>query len=653
MKNRIICIVLIKKNGGTIISRKIIIILLLFALIINIGAVSAVDDNGSIDFEDLQTSSEGSLDPVSSVNAENSNLDSDLKSDADDEIISDSKNQGDDDLKSDSSVEIISDDESDDVSDEDPIVKNDTQIIIKTTDIVNGTYFYVYLHDSDGNPIAGENVSFISDVKNYTSTTTSTGRARLKIDLNPGEYKFTLLFNGSDVYNSCKKKATITVFKNNAKLSLESSKVYQGNYITVYLKNAFGKAFKNQTISFIINGKTYNRTTDSEGKASLKIKLSPNTYNLTIYYLGYSPYPAINKSVDLKVLKNVAKISVSSKIVINKNYFYAYLKDASGKALSSQKITFKINGKKYVRKTDSKGKAGLKINLKAKNYKLKMYFYGQSYYHACHKYITLTVKKNYAGKNAIWVWSSDKEKLDLDQLKKNGIKNIFVHEDAVKSSNFKSWLKKVNKKGLKVHIWMLVFYKNGEFINPINKNGNVKTSLFKNNVKRAKKYAKIKGVSGVHFDYIRFPGTAYKYKKGVYAVNLMTKQLSKAVKKANKNAMVSAAVMPESIASDKYYYGQDIKTMSKYIDVFCPMIYSHSYGLSSKWIQSQTKSFNKAIGGNAQIWAGLQTYGATGKRLSSSTLTSDIKYALKGGAVGITFFRFGLFNQVNMNKISV
>lgn len=606
---------------------------MLFALIVNIGAVSAVEDNAGADFENSQLGDDSPLDALSASNAVNSDADSDLKSV--------------------SSEELVGDFESEDSPDDVPIEKNDTQIIIKTTDIVNGTNFNAYLQDSNGNPIAGEKLSFISDVKNYTCTTTSTGKAKLKINLDPGEYEFTVLFNGSDIYNSCQKKVTITVFKNKAKLSLESSKVYQGNYITAYLKNAFGKAYKNQTISFIINGKTYNKTTDSDGKVTLKIKLSPGTYNLTIYYPGYSVYPPINKSVSLKVKKNVAKLSISSKIVINKNYVYAYLKDALGKALASQKVTFKINGKKYVRKTDSKGKASLKINLKAKNYKLKMFFYGKSYYHACHKYVTLTVKKNYAGKNAIWVWSTDKDKLNLDQLKRNGITNIFVHEQAVKSSNFKSWLKKVNKKGLKVHIWMLVFYKNGKFINPISKNGNIKKSLFKSNVKRAKKYARIKGVSGVHFDYIRFPGTAYKYKKGVYAINLMTKQLSKAVKKSNKNAMVSAAVMPESIFSDKYYYGQDIKAMSKYIDVFCPMIYSHSYGQKSKWIQSQTKAFKKAMGGNAQIWAGLQTYGATGKRLSNSALTADIKYALKGGAVGITFFRFGLFNQVNMNKITI
>ena len=277
MKNRIIHVNLF--DGGTIISRKIIIILVLFALTISIGHVSAMEDIACIDLEDSQMSEASSWEALSpsnsafsdlSVSNEDSDLMSDLEEDSD--LMSDSK--GFSDLNSDSSEKLLSD----------PIVKNDTQIIIKTTDIVNGTNFNAYLQDSNGNPIYGENVSFISDFANYTSKTTSTGKARLKINLAPGEYKFVLLFNGSDVYNPCQKNVTITVFKNKVKWSLESSKVYQGNYISVYLKNAFGKAFKNQTILFIINGKTYNKTTDSEGRARLKIKLNPKTYNLTICY---------------------------------------------------------------------------------------------------------------------------------------------------------------------------------------------------------------------------------------------------------------------------------------------------------------------------------------------------------------------------------
>ena len=260
MKNRIIHVNLF--DGGTIISRKIIIILLLFALAINMGHVSAMEDNACIDFEDSQMSEGSSLEAISPDNSAGSVLLSDSNIDSD--LMSDSK--GFSDLNSDSSDELLSDSESNDSSDDSPIVKNDTQIIIKTTDIVNGTNFNAYLQDSNGNPIYGENVSFISDLGNYTSKTTS------------------MLFNGSEIYNPSQKNVTITVFKNKVKWSLESSKVYQGNYISVYLKNAFGKAFKNQTILFIINGKTYNKTTDSEGRARLKIKLNPKTYNLTICY---------------------------------------------------------------------------------------------------------------------------------------------------------------------------------------------------------------------------------------------------------------------------------------------------------------------------------------------------------------------------------
>ncbi len=246
MKNRIIHVNLF--DGGTIISRKIIIILLLFALAINMGHVSAMEDNACIDFEDSQMSEGSSLEAISPDNSAGSVLLSDSNIDSD--LMSDSK--GFSDLNSDSSDELLSDSESNDSSDDSPIVKNDTQIIIKTTDIVNGTNFNAYLQDSNGNPIYGENVSFISDLGNYTSKTTSTGRARLKINLTSGEYSFVVLFNGSEIYNPSQKNVTITVFKNKVKWSLESSKVYQGNYISVYLKNAFGKAFKNQTILFII-----------------------------------------------------------------------------------------------------------------------------------------------------------------------------------------------------------------------------------------------------------------------------------------------------------------------------------------------------------------------------------------------------------------
>jgi spore germination protein YaaH len=64
--------------------------------------------------------------------------------------------------------------------------------------------------------------------------------------------------------------------------------------------------------------------------------------------------------------------------------------------------------------------------------------------------------------------------------------------------------------------------------------------------------------------------------------------------------------MPEP-TSMKYYYGQDVPTMSKYFDAVVPMIYKGNYYAGTKWIKKTTKQFVKQSNG-AKIWSGLQTY---------------------------------------------
>lgn len=47
-----------------------------------------------------------------------------------------------------------------------------------------------------------------------------------------------------------------------------------------------------------------------------------------------------------------------------KNTFIVRLIDGNGKALKSQTVTFKVNGKMYIAKTDKKGYAEVCLNLK-------------------------------------------------------------------------------------------------------------------------------------------------------------------------------------------------------------------------------------------------------------------------------------------------
>ena len=48
------------------------------------------------------------------------------------------------------------------------------------------------------------------------------------------------------------------------------------------------------------------------------------------------------------------------------------------------------------------------------------------------------------------------------------------------------------------------------------------------------------------------------------------------IAKINPNLIISAALMPETISSEKYY-GQDYSVMSRYLDVVVPMIYKGNY----------------------------------------------------------------------------
>ncbi len=170
-------------------------------------------------------------------------------------------------------------------------------------------------------------------------------------------------------------------------------------------------------------------------------------------------------------------------------------------------------------------------------------------------------------------------------------------------------------------------------------------------IKKVKYYAGLKEVDGIHFDYIRFPGNAYKYKNAVKAINYFTKKASKSVRDVKPGIIVSAAVMPEP-SSMKYYYAQDIKTMSKHLDVIAPMIYKGNYHATSKWIKKTTRSFVKMSSG-AKIWSGLQTYKSDSniKKLSYKTLFKDAKAAKSGGATGLVLFRWGLSALLNFNKL--
>lgn len=238
-----------------------------------------------------------------------------------------------------------------------------------------------------------------------------------------------------------------------------------------------------------------------------------------------------------------------------------------------------------------------------------------------------------------WVFGKDMENVNLKTLSNNGVTDIFLNFYAFTAhgeSKVLSWIKSANTNKINIHIWTQCFY-DGEWHNP-------KTTNLTAKLKEIKKYANLDGVTGVHLDYLRYPGNAYKTEGGADAIT----NFVKTVRSQNPKTFLSCAVMPEQ--SDKYYYGQDIDALGKIVDAMIPMQYKGNYEAGTTWLESTTKLFAS----KATLWSGLQTYKSDNDttQLSSSELLTDVKTCLNNGAKGVVLFRYGISPNINFTSFN-
>ena len=421
-----------------------------------------------------------------------------------------------------------------------------------------------------------------------------------------------------------------------------------------------GTGLVNKSVSITLNDVEYNKTTDSNGNAIIDFKLKAGTYIISYIFLGDDNYTSSNGTANLTI-KSDLKTSLK---LIEKNtkycegvkaVFQLKLTDVYGKAVFGKTVKIKVGSKTYSAKTDKKGVAIFYISLKKGNNVIKYYFSKSGKYVASSGSKQIAVKEKLSAGNGYWVNKWSMKKVNLKKLAKKGTKHIFLLHTSFSMHGKKkviSWIKKAHKYGMKVHIWISAFYKNG-YVHPCSKKGKFNYKHMNKIIKKAKYYAGFKEVDGIHFDYTRFGGNAYKYKNAVKAVNYFIKKASESVRNVHPGIIVSSAVMPEP-SSMKHYYAQDITTMSKHLDVLVPMIYKGNYHASSKWIKKITKQFVKKSKG-AKIWSGLQTYKSDSniKKLSYKALFKDAKNAKSGGASGLVLFRWGLSKLLNFNKLKI
>lgn len=566
-------------------------------------------------------------------------------------------------------VEISGDDaqalnaENEEVSDKNALSQSSNDLVetsykfTGSKNTIKNTNVSFQILDSNGKKLSGKTVQVTFKGKTSNLTTDSKGTVNFKMYCK-GTFDLNFYFNeaGYKPINFTKQITVIdttkTVFKASNYVAYQNLK----NPYTVKLK-AVDIRLPYKKVTFKINGKSYTTKTNAEGFATLNIDLKKGTYTIKYSFAGETNLKSVSGSSKITVKKGMPVTIKKTNSVVYKHQtsapFKVKITDARGDIVTGKHIVLKIGQKTYDAKTDKSGVATFNVILNKGVYTFKVYSYTTSKYAPASKSFTIKIKSNALINNGFWLFGSDMKKVNLNTMAKNGVNHIFLNSYAVTlhgESEVSEFAVNAGKLGINVHIWMQTF-NDGSWISPVYSNGNYKYTLFNSIINEAKEYASIEGIDGIHFDYLRFPGTAYKYKNGVAAINYFTKQACTELHNLNSSLIVSAAIMPEP-SSDKYYYGQDIPTISKYLDVIIPMIYKGNYGQGASWIKSVTSTFVSQSNG-AQVWSGLQGYysDSNPKSLPASTLINDADYAGFGGASGIIIFRYGLFNLINFSNL--
>ena len=508
-------------------------------------------------------------------------------------------------------------------------------------------------------PGEGKTIVFTIKGKSYSRLTNSKGIASLRLpSLDSGVYMVTAKFAGNIYYKgSSATNKVVIVDSKTPDLTVKGPTTF-GKGAGIHFKVAVtskGIPLQKRTVIFKVAGKSYTTHTTSKGIATLQINLNVGNYLLKYSVKKDSKINGKSDSTKITV-KNRDHTSISWKsgntFVKGKNTFKVLL-TSKGKALAGKPVKLTLNSKTYTVKTNSKGYAKFTLRVSTGTKKISMSFEGTNNFAPSSASKTISVKKTskHAG---YWAFGADMKKVGLKTLASKGVSDIFLNYYAFKvhgKSAVKSWISKANKLGIDVHIWVQAFYDSNGWVNPV-KNGVKNSAYFNKKIKEIKSYASVKGVAGIHLDYLRYPGTAYKTHGGTAAINSFVKKTVSAVHKINSNLVVSAALMPETTSMIKYY-GQDYSTLSKYLDVVIPMIYKGNYGASSAWIKKTTQWYVSKTKG-AEVWSGLQSYKSDSNTqlLSASALKKDIKSAFNGGASGVVLFRYGLSKSVDFNKLS-
>lgn len=177
-------------------------------------------------------------------------------------------------------------------------------------------------------------------------------------NLKPGMYDVYVEYYGEDGVEHTSNCYEINVYKPKIKV-ISAVATFKDVNVKIKVLNKNGKAMANKIVVIKVNGKTFKVNTNKKGIAVLKksIKIKSKKTRLKISYMGTK----VSKKVKVKSIS--LKITKTSKRLI--------LKSSIKKSVKNKLVTFKVAGKSFKIKTNSRGIAKLSIKKPKKTVKIQ------------------------------------------------------------------------------------------------------------------------------------------------------------------------------------------------------------------------------------------------------------------------------------------
>ena len=217
------------------------------------------------------------------------------------------------------------------------VYRTKTNITVKSTSVVRGKYLYAYLKDKKGNPLVNKTIRIRFNGKNFYKKTNSNGRVSLKINSKSGYYTTSINYAGSGYYKPFTKSFKLRSYVAKTKFTVANATVVRGKYFYAYLKDSSNRAVSGEKVVITFDGKKFTKTTNSNGRVSLKINSVPSSYKVKLNHAASIGYAASNKSLTVKVLTNAtAKITIRNG---SPGEFTIRLTDMKGNPLVNQTVS--------------------------------------------------------------------------------------------------------------------------------------------------------------------------------------------------------------------------------------------------------------------------------------------------------------------------